>query len=733
MHGFPEPTIRKLVSGAFFVMVLLSVIAYAEAEHATVTVWHSYRGQEQEALEKLALQWNQEHSEVPVELLALPYDAFANKLTSAIPRGHGPDLFIAAHERVGDWVRAQLLSPLGESDMPKAEREVFLPQTTEALSVGGTLFGIPLAVKSPALFVNMNLVHDAPKTTDEMLAVCRKMKAEHPERFCLAYEAGSFYHHAAWLHGFGGSVFNAEGNVQLDRPENAASLAFTADLTRMGFTPEEPTSALVAQLFNEGKAAFVVNGPWFLGEIAKDLAFGVFPLPTVSSTGKEAKPYLTVEAVFLSAHAKQREQAIAFARYLAGENGAALRLKLARQTVTLSSIYQSPNVDPVVTAFKEQAERAVPMPNDPLMRSVWEPAAQALREVLRGASKPEAALKKADARFRIVTRPAPEEADPVAYLLAALFVVLVASALIWRKMKANQTFQDAARAGYAYAYLAPAALSMVLLVFIPFVVGTCVSFFLHQAGTFTFVGLANFGNILTSADYRVTEPYSFYFTLVVTILWTSANVVLHVSIGLLLALLLREPWMKLRGLYRVLLIIPWAVPNYITALIWKGMFHKQFGAINALLSLFGVEPVSWFSHFATAFSANLVTNTWLGFPFMMVVTLGALQSIPKELEEAAEVDGASAWQRFVTITLPLLRPALLPAVILGSVWTFNMFNIIYLVSGGEPDGATEILISEAYRWAFSRQEQYGYAAAYGTLIFLVLLLYSRATRHLVKE
>ncbi len=106
---------------------------------------------------------------------------------------------------------------------------------------------------------------------------------------------------------------------------------------------------------------------------------------------------------------------------------------------------------------------------------------------------------------------------------------------------------------------------------------------------------------------------------------------------------------------------------------------------------------------------------------------GALQAVPRELEDAAAVDGAGAFDRFRHVILPLLKPALLPAVILGSVWTFNMFNIVFLVSGGEPDGATDILISEAYKWAFQRQEQYGYAAAYATVIFLILLLYSRFT------
>ena len=171
---------------------------------------------------------------------------------------------------------------------------------------------------------------------------------------------------------------------------------------------------------------------------------------------------------------------------------------------------------------------------------------------------------------------------------------------------------------------------------------------------------------------------------------------------------------------RVLLILPWAIPNYITALIWQGMFQRQYGAINAVLGTLGIEPVSWFSQFSTAFAANVATNTWLGFPFMMVVALGALSAIPRELYEAAAVDGAGPWARFRHVTLPSLLPALVPAVLLGSIWTFNMFNVIYLVSEGKPSGATDILVTQAYRWAFERGQRYGMAAAYATIIFVLL-------------
>ena len=277
-----------------------------------------------------------------------------------------------------------------------------------------------------------------------------------------------------------------------------------------------------------------------------------------------------------------------------------------------------------------------------------------------------------------------------------------------------------------YAYVVPAMVGMVVLVLVPFVMGILLGFFTTD---YEFIGLNNFQEILFPAAVSDTN---FYFTLGVTVLWTVTNVVLHVSIGLALALVLNNPAVKGRAIFRILLIVPWAVPNYITALIWKWMFNYEFGAINLMLQSLGLSKVAWFgTSFWTNFFANLATNTWLGFPFMMVVSLGALQSIPGALYEAADIDGASRWQKFRGITLPLLKPALFPAIILGTIWTFNMFNVIYLVSGGGPDNQTNILITEAYRF-FKVLNRYGFAAAYCLMIFVILLLYTVITNRITK-
>jgi len=270
-----------------------------------------------------------------------------------------------------------------------------------------------------------------------------------------------------------------------------------------------------------------------------------------------------------------------------------------------------------------------------------------------------------------------------------------------------------------------------VLVFVPLLAGATISLYAGRPGQQHFVGLANFVAIVTARGGDLLQSGSFYVVLAVTLLWTVVNLFFHLSMGLLFGVLLSRPLLKLRGIYRVLLIVPWAVPSYVTALAWKGMFHRQFGAVTALTNGLGellgvhIEPIAWFARFSTAFAANVATNVWLGFPFMMVVTIAAMTSVPRDVLEAAEIDGATRWQRFVRVTLPIIRPSLLPAAMLGAIWTFNMFNVVFLVSGGEPDGQTDILVSEAYRWAFTRQARYGYAAAYSVIIFGLLFAVTR--------
>ncbi len=691
---------------------------------AQVIVWHAYRGAEEQALQQAIDAYDAATPGVTVRAVPVPFDAYQQKRAAAIPHGNGPDLFIASHEGLGEWRRDGLVAPFAAGLAP----DEFMDGLVTPLVADGRTYGLPLAWKTAALFYRTDRFAAPPRNTDDLFA------ARPPGGYGLAYETGSFYFHAAWVHAFGGELMSG-GRPRLATAAGEDALRWVAHHAETGDLPGDASSTTATQLFRDGRAASLISGPWLVGELPSELPYAVTPLPMVSEAGGTPRPLLTIDAVFLSSAAREPAAAERFARWLATD-GATVRATVGRQLVALRATWMDPRAlrDPISVAFREQLPRAVPMSTDPAMAATWEPAQEALRKALRGDLSPAAALAAADRRIARALAPAPPAKDPRPYLAGAAVAALAAIAWALRRPRARGERGPAT----AWAYLAPALVCLVVLVFVPFAVGAAMSLFHHvpgpDGGRFVFVGLDNFATLLGSKEQPLGDPFSFYFTLVVTIAWTIVNVALHVLIGVTLALLLRDPLLRLRGLYRVLLIVPWAMPSYITALIWKGMFHRQLGAINALLGHLGIAPVAWFSHGWTAFIANVATNVWLGFPFMMVVTLGALARIPKELEEAAMLDGATGWQRLRHVILPLLRPALMPSVVLGAVWTFNMFNVVFLVSGGEPDGATEILISQAYRWAFSpgRGQRYGYAAAYAVVIFALLWAQGRLARRVTE-
>lgn len=227
--------------------------------------------------------------------------------------------------------------------------------------------------------------------------------------------------------------------------------------------------------------------------------------------------------------------------------------------------------------------------------------------------------------------------------------------------------------------------------------------------------------------FSASGQSGFYGVFLKTVIWTVVNLFFHVVIGVFLALVLNQKEIRGKALFRAILILPWAVPQLIVALTWRGMFNYEYGTINLMLNQwFGLPGVQWLRQPLEAFLAVIITNVWLGFPFMMVIALGALQSIPHDLYEAADIDGASWYHKLKNITIPLIRPVLVPAVTLGTIWTFNNLNIVWLVTNaGEPSDKSHLLVSFVYKAAFNFY-RYGYGAALSMVIFFILLAFSLA-------
>ncbi len=306
----------------------------------------------------------------------------------------------------------------------------------------------------------------------------------------------------------------------------------------------------------------------------------------------------------------------------------------------------------------------------------------------------------------------------------------------------------------AILYILPAFLIMGIITFFPLLYQTWMSFTDYTLENLpprgvapNMVGLDNYVRVLTT-DLNIPN-YDFGRILTFNLFWAFSNVVIHVILGVLIAVLLNTQGLRFRKLYRAIYILPVVIPPIIVATVWANMFDKDNGAIN--LALQGVatmlrlppeafqidwlrqvqDPIPGLSWIPMAYFALLMANTWLGWPLNSVVATGALQSIPGELYEAAEIDGAGPWQRFRNITIPYLRPAMLPYAIYGFVITFNLFYLSYFMSGGGPFGKTELLVTQAFRLV-TEQRLYGVAAAFAVVMFFILLGLTLLTNRVAK-
>ena len=279
---------------------------------------------------------------------------------------------------------------------------------------------------------------------------------------------------------------------------------------------------------------------------------------------------------------------------------------------------------------------------------------------------------------------------------------------------------------YPYLYLAPGLVAMAVLTLGPIGYSVYIAFTNFSTRhllDYRWIGLANFQRILVGVDRA-----NFVSVLGWTLEWSVVTTLGSYLVGLALALLLNNPHIRERNVYRTILIYPWTLPATLTVMVWGGLLNTSFGPVNQMLQALGLPAVPWLTDPTWARIACILVQLWLGYPFVMSVFLGALQSIDPALYEAAAIDGASDRAAFRHITLPLLHQATLPLLIASFAMNFNGFGVIYLLTGGGPitsidpsaPGATDLLGTYMYKLAFGYgvTKHYGQAAATGIIIFL---------------
>jgi arabinogalactan oligomer/maltooligosaccharide transport system permease protein len=746
---------------ALSVLLLLFSGCGADDTRAVITIWHQSRPAEGKFLQQEIGYFQAKSSKVRIQALYKETEELRSSFQAAALAGGGPDLIYGPSDVLDTYQTMGILRDMSKL-YPAGRLEDFVdgaitylparddPNRRELVQIGDR-FGNHLA-----LVYNRRFVPQPPKTTDELVQIAIENTLDEnrdgrKERYGLVWNFTEPFFAVPFLTGFGGWVFadaappaepglvKARPVPALDTPQAAAALRFIKELRDVhGVVPANCDYELADALFKTGRAAMIINGDWSWDDYLEnpDIDAAVAVLPVVSESGLPMRPMIAPKGYALNFHSKVPAEAMAFVEHMTSDEVqqrivAQLRMLPARRSALNDPLFET---DATLQASLAQLKNGRLMPVETELRAVWDAMRPPYQALLGGAMSPEAAVaamqKGALEKIRQIRYDVPTGKSAV--VVRAVGSALLVVAVGWLLYSLLRVARDWRRNSLAYIFVMPAVVIIFAVIIFPF--------FYNIALSLSNMSLANFQDwqIAGISNYvEVLRDPNIWWYLLKTLIWTVVNVGFHVGLGLLLALALNGP-VRGKAIYRILLIIPWAVPAYITALTWRGMFDYEYGAVNLiltqvarfppagwLLGLIGLAPpVNWLGDATNAFAACIVANVWLGFPFMMVIALGGMQGIPHELYEAARIDRASRWQQFWYITLPLLKPVLLPAVTLGTIWTFNNLNVVWLVSNtGEPQDSTHILVSWVYKAVFNLY-RYGYGAALSMLIFCMLLSFS---------
>ena len=814
----------------------------------TIEAWHTFASEskEEQVFTNAVRDFEAANPNITVEITLVPFANADQLFMTAAQGGEAPDLMRLSSDQLGaiGEVRVDgfpLLEDLRPHLTPQ-ERALFEGRALDAMRYGDELYGIPASQDCLSLIFNKALFDaegldypDETWTEQDLLFAAEQLTQQDVQGLALPIKTAYWWFPIQ--EGFGGSLFDENGNPTLDSNGSSESMRWMLDLEL-----ENEVVATGTQIegmknqFITSKAAMIIDGPWNWATYEDSrLNIGQTLLPTVSETGERMSPLVTYKGWTVSKQSAHKVAATELALWLSSSS---VQKEFALETYTMpthSQLETDEEIlgDEVIAGFLEQTKVATPAPTTRAMSLVYGPLSTAFEQAYTATASTSDALsdandelislienlQRADAikpnvgyrtiQVNITTdgsenysiyfdgelhteiiadngqgvlsvgydnctadgiemqqlgqirllpsgaqeiecyltgmvpnklhnievyadssllfsvegltgvsdeRPDSGDTSPVMFAIGAIVLSLIAL-LSYSRYRDGQLGRTNSR--LAHFYIAPAMLALAVLTFYPVMYGFWLSFTdadQTRLGEQVFIGLSNFWDVITASGFiRVT---------IFTMVWTVVNVSAHIGLGLFLALVLQRADIKGKTAYRTILLLPWAVPSYISVLVWKGMFQPD-GLINDLLG----TDINFLSDPTGAQIIVILVNIWLGIPFMMMSISGALQALPKDMYEAAKIDGVTGWDAFRHLTFPNLKSALVPLSLLGFIWTFNMFNVIYLMTDGGPDlyfgepGQTDILITYVYDVAF-RDGAYGVAAAWSVIIFLMLLAFS---------
>lgn len=722
---------KKIYSIFFIFLFILFFTSCSQQQNSQnkIVIWHNMRPEEKQVLQEQINEFKKMNPEVEIIQLYKETEEMRSGYIIAAIGGQGPDLIYGPSDQIGPFQEMKIIKPLDEV-FSQAYIDSF--NQNALIKINGRLWQLADKLGNHLTLVyNKKLVPVPPKTDKELIEIGQRLTKDlngdgKVDQYGLVWNYTEPYFFIPFLTGFGGWILDSLNQPTLNTPAMINALKFIQDLRdKYKIIPGEADYDIADVLFKENKAGMIINGDWsWSSYIDAGIDMGITILPEITETGLYATPMVAPKGYSINVNVDEKKLTIVkkFLKFvLSPEKQLETSLKV-KTYPSRKELYDNPKLlnDEILRNSQEQIRHGIPMPIVTEMRAIWDAMRPSYQAVLGGFITPEKAAADMQKTAEIKIKEMREDiVNPFwGKFLPILMLLFVLLLLFLMRKNIIAFFQNIKKDSFAYLLSMPAVIIMLAVILYPFIYNIVISFSnmsLTHINDWSIIGFEQYQKVFT-------DPAFFEF-LLKTIIWTFVNIFFHVVIGVTLALLLNK---NLPGtpIFRTLLILPWAIPQYIVALTWRGMFNYEYGAINLMLVKYlNLAPVEWLKSPLEAFSAVIITNIWLGFPFMMIIALGALQSIPNELYEAADMDGAKWYHKLRNITIPLIKPVMIPAITLGIIWTFNNLNVVWLVSNaGEPSDKTHILVSFVYKAAFNLY-RYGYAAAFSMVIFFILLAF----------
>jgi ABC-type sugar transport system permease subunit/ABC-type glycerol-3-phosphate transport system substrate-binding protein len=749
-------TIQRLadspIISLFFLLVAVSFFSACSHAQTRVTLrLTDWADLDEIPLDREALaEFRRLHPAIDVLYEPNPGRQYEEKILTALAADEPPDVFLLDSKLIPTFTNKKILLDLAPYIRELGiDTSQWYPNVLNIARSRDALFAFPKGFTPLMMFFNKKLFDDAnlpyPSsmwTWDDYLTLAKKMTKDidndgTPDQFGTTF-TNYFYFWIAWVWRAGGDVVNPSGALatgSLNSPSTEGALSFLVDLRNAhrvapntgSWIQSEKTGTNV-QLFMNGKIAMMVDGHWRLPSIlrqlgVKDLRVGVVSLPNRPGGAKSNVMYESGWCV--PVNSRHPHEAALLAAFMAGEKANRIRA---------SKRLEIPSVRVVAEEFVASDSLGLECPfveEIPFCRQPWGSVIERFSEIewtlqdavdevmVNGKAMHETMTRYAatiDHQLETIRehqsyefKPIREHSDILRFFVVVVAFVILMSSVTYMRAKGKAR----SRTKTAIGFLAPSLLHLTVFVFTPIAFAAYLS--LHRWDVVVpdkpFVGLANFREIATDA--------AFWRALGNTIIYT-LNVPIAMAISLGVALMMNR---RLKGVafLRALYFLPSVTSFVAIALVWMWIYHPTFGVANFVLGLAGVPPLQWLNATDTAMISVIIFSVWLSLGYQMVVFLAGLQGIPEEFHDAARIDGASNWQRFWRITLPLLKPTTFFILVTSVISSFQVFTSIYVMTGGGPVGSTDVIVYHIYQAAWE-QLRMGYASAMSWVLFVIILI-----------